>query len=142
MARIKLRLTLRSAALLLALLITLPAFADDTEIFRSTAASAGAQPNVLFIMDTSGSMDSLVTSPRPPYDPTQTYTGSCDSANIYYISGSGVPSSPPTCRAAGNFPATSNNCSAMTRPSLPAPGITRTWLPSSVATVRIAAGKR
>ena len=39
--------------------VGLPALADDTEIYKSNA-SAGARPNVLFIMDTSGSMDGTV----------------------------------------------------------------------------------
>ena len=55
-----------------------PTLADDSEVFTSSTftTGVGARPNVLFIMDTSGSMDSEVTV----YDPTKTYTGSCDAA--------------------------------------------------------------
>ena len=45
--------------LFLSLGINAPAQADDTEIFTANASSGGSniQPNVLFILDTSGSMD-------------------------------------------------------------------------------------
>jgi len=74
-------------------------------------------PNVLFIMDTSGSMGSLVASSRPPYDPTHTYSGLCDSGKIYYVAAKAVPSTAPTCsgsRAAAAFNVSSNTCNAMT----------------------------
>ncbi len=70
------------------------AFADDTEIFfNNTAADIPA--NVLFIMDTSGSMNELVTS-QFPYDPAKTYTankcgGAAFDTNSYYYSSKGLP---------------------------------------------------
>ncbi len=50
-----------------------PTLADDSEVFTSASSStgAGARPNVLFIIDTSGCMDSEVNV----YDRTTTYTG-------------------------------------------------------------------
>ncbi|MGB7934831.1 MAG: PilC/PilY family type IV pilus protein, partial [Gammaproteobacteria bacterium] len=42
------------------------------------------RPNVLFIIDTSQSMDTEVQSDKPDYDPSQTYTGSCDASRIYW----------------------------------------------------------
>ena len=82
------------------------AYADDTEIFNSAPVSTGA-PNILFILDTSGSMGSTVIKPDP-YDPTQTYTGSCNSSLIYY-SATGTPG----CgRSALTLPESAMVCSA------------------------------
>ena len=53
------------------------ALADDTEIFVNQAALRDVKPNILFIIDTSGSMSSTVQAPRAPYDPATTYGGSC-----------------------------------------------------------------
>ena len=69
------------------------AFADDTEIFFNQ--NAGDIPaNVLFIMDTSGSMNELVTTSKP-YDPAKTYTadkcGTPFDPNSYYYSSKGLP---------------------------------------------------
>jgi len=71
----------------------LPAFADDTELFVGNVASTGVQPNVLFVLDTSGSMaDSIET--QPPFDPAVTYPGSCSQTRIYWRSQTGAP---PSC---------------------------------------------
>lgn len=88
------------------ILVALPAAADDTEIYMSKA-SAGAQPNVLFIIDTSGSMDGKVDT-TPLYDPSTTYTGSCDADRIYYS----TDDNPPTCGTSRWFPRASNHCDA------------------------------
>ena len=72
----------------------LPAFADDTELFVGTTASGGGvQPNILFVLDTSGSMDDEITT-QPPFDPATTYAGSCSNSRVYWRSGSG---NPPSC---------------------------------------------
>ena len=67
---------------LVALLGSPPTLADDSEVFTSSSftTSTGTRPNVLFVIDTSGSMDSEVTV----YDPAQTYTGSCDANYVYW----------------------------------------------------------
>ena len=88
--------------------VALPALADDTEIYKSNA-SAGARPNVLFIMDTSGSMDGTVITTVPPYDPGTTYAGSCDATRIYYTTSDTTPSG---CGSLDYFPAVSNTCDA------------------------------
>jgi type IV pilus assembly protein PilY1 len=55
-----------------AVLSGMPAFADDTELFVGTTASGGGvQPNILFVLDTSGSMDDSITT-QPPFDPATT----------------------------------------------------------------------
>jgi hypothetical protein len=54
----------------LAFLAGAPAQADDSEVFTSAAILApGAKPNVLFIIDTSGSMDTKVNV----FNPAKTY---------------------------------------------------------------------
>ena len=70
-----------------------PTFADDSEVFTSSSftSGAGVQANVLFIIDTSGSMDSEVRL----YDSTKTYTGKCDPADIYWSTSSTYKA--PTC---------------------------------------------
>ncbi len=83
-----------TAGLLAAMLSGTPAMADDTEIFVGAAsASSGIQPNILFILDTSGSMGSSVTT-QVPFDPTFTYPGSCNNNRVYWRRGTG---NPPGC---------------------------------------------
>ena len=76
------------------LLMTGLALADDTEVYVAEVTSA-LQPNILFIMDTSGSMhdpnNSITT--ENPYDSEEDYPGSCNDARIYWSSNG----SPPDC---------------------------------------------
>ena len=66
--------------------------ADDVELLLSTpAASDAAKPNILFIIDSSGSMTTIETS-QEPYDGTQTYSGPCDQSKYYWSSTSSIPS--------------------------------------------------
>ncbi len=59
-------------------------FADDTEIFgASTTNTNRINSNVLFIMDTSGSMAGEVTSALVPFDATKNYSGSYYQTDIY-----------------------------------------------------------
>lgn len=68
----------------LALIAGLPAVADDTELLLiNPDPSLNPKPNVMFIMDTSGSMDSLELTVAP-YDSAVTYAGSCDTNNMYW----------------------------------------------------------
>ena len=57
------------AAALLVMVCARGALADDSEIFTGSSSS-GALPNILFILDTSGSMASSVTT-QASYDPTK-----------------------------------------------------------------------
>ena len=91
---------------LTAVLGSQPTLADDSEVFTSSISTtgAGARPNVLFVIDTSGSMDSEVTV----YDPAQSYTGSCDAGYVYWgTTNTSVPAGRPTslggagCRSLG-----------------------------------------
>lgn len=86
-------ITLAGSALLV-LSSGLPAYADDTEIFTATPPSTvDTRPNILFIIDTSGSMATAVID-RPPYDPNTSYSGSCSTDRVYW---KGSTNSVPTC---------------------------------------------
>ncbi len=63
----------------------LPAQADDTEIYigQPTPTSTASRPNILFVMDTSGSMGTDVTT-QTTYDPKETYPGNCPADMIYW----------------------------------------------------------
>ncbi|MDY6944056.1 MAG: hypothetical protein SVU69_13725, partial [Pseudomonadota bacterium] len=98
------------AAIGVTLLCGLPAHADDTEIYV-TPLPASAQPNVLFIVDTSGSMGTMETI-TTPYDTATTYTGSCDPSRIYWS----TSGSPPSCSTSRYFPLAANRCDAAVTP--------------------------
>ncbi|NND59930.1 MAG: hypothetical protein HKN49_06630, partial [Gammaproteobacteria bacterium] len=70
--------------LCLALFAGHPALADDTEIFVGQSLDSGLA-NVLFLIDTSGSMGAKVNW-DPVYDPNITYDGNCPADRIYYFS--------------------------------------------------------
>jgi type IV pilus assembly protein PilY1 len=69
------------------------AFADDTEIFFNQN-NGNIPANILFILDTSGSMNDLVTT-QLDYDPSLTYNadkcGSAFDPNYYYYSSKAIP---------------------------------------------------
>jgi type IV pilus assembly protein PilY1 len=68
-------------------------FADDTEIFESTPTNAAAaRPNILLIIDTSGSMVDNTVTQAMDYDPITRYAGSCALDDIYWKQGA-----TPTC---------------------------------------------
>jgi len=106
-------ITKRSLSLLIgvswATLSGLPAVADDTELFvTDPALLTDAQPNILFIMDTSGSMDTLVET-QASYDPAVIYGGACDVNRIYWRTDTGDP---PTCATDRWFNVTTFTCNA------------------------------
>ena len=49
-----------------------------------------AQPNILFVIDDSGSMGDLVST-QPNYDPKQTYAGACGKGQAYYSTTGSAP---------------------------------------------------
>jgi len=78
------KITWTSTGCALALLSGTPAFADDTELLLiNPDPSTNPKPNVMFILDTSGSM-TTTESTRQPYDSVQTYGGLCDTNSIYW----------------------------------------------------------
>jgi type IV pilus assembly protein PilY1 len=65
----------------MAVMLGAPAHADDSEVFTNSAFLAkGALPNVLFVIDTSGSMTTKVNV----FDPAKAYTGACPAGRIYW----------------------------------------------------------
>jgi len=82
----KLKFILISA--LYGMMISFPAVAEDIEIYTTSGSTGSAvQANVLFVLDTSGSMDSLVST-RAPYNPATDYSGGngCyDNNRVYAI---------------------------------------------------------
>ena len=79
--------------LALALVSGAPALADDTELLLVAPPDPSQlKPNVMFILDTSGSM-TTVQETGQPYDPIVDYSafGTCDRDTLYYTDGSGTP---------------------------------------------------
>lgn len=66
------------------------AVADDTELLLTTAPNLSAKPNILFILDSSGSMNTNEQTIEF-YDSTRTYSGTCDNSKYYWSDTSSVP---------------------------------------------------
>jgi type IV pilus assembly protein PilY1 len=82
--------------------------ADDTELFVGPAVTPPVnRPNIMFILDTSGSMTSAVIG--SPYDPAVTYTGTCPPNRIYWRQNTGAP---PACNSDQWFDASAFRCNA------------------------------
>jgi len=91
--------------------LTCLAHADESEIFVGTGNSVSNQrPNILFIMDTSGSMSTNVVT-QVPFDPATTYAGSCNPNRVYFRSGSDS-NSPPSCSNSNSVPLAAFKCNA------------------------------
>ena len=69
--------------LCIALFAGQPALADDTEVFVGQTVDRD-RANVLFIMDTSGSMGATVDW-DVPYDSARVYDGDCDNNRVYWV---------------------------------------------------------
>ncbi|MES1992292.1 MAG: PilC/PilY family type IV pilus protein [Pseudomonadota bacterium] len=96
---------------LLSLLSGAPlALADDTEVYVSGGGGTNSA-NIMFIIDTSGSMSTTVTIPAV-YDPGTTYSGSCNAARLYWSAGT----TPPSCSTTQWTPTTQNFCDASVAP--------------------------
>ena len=104
------RISATISGVLLALAAGTAAFADDTEIFFNQN-SGGTPANIMFILDTSGSMNDLVST-SSTYNPSQTYQadscGSIDSSS-YYFSSQGTPA----CGNTNKLPKSQFKCAAM-----------------------------
>jgi hypothetical protein len=85
-----------------------PVYADDTEIFGTGGTvGAGLKPNILFIVDTSGSMATQTLTHATPYDPAITYAGTCNANNVFWRNGLGTP---PLCTTTQQYPLSQNMC--------------------------------
>lgn len=110
MNAIKHRILGLAASAALTLAAAMPAAADDTEIF--VPQSSGVKPNVLFILDTSGSMETDVVTENAPYDPSVTYAGTCNAARLYWLRDQGTPLTPPDCDTDNWFALSEMMCKA------------------------------
>ena len=80
------------AGILLALTAGAPVVAEDTELLLAKPSTAqDNKPNILFILDTSGSMNSQEDTAEP-YDSSQTYGGDCDTDRLYWTDVDNAPS--------------------------------------------------
>ncbi len=86
-------------SLLLTILAGVPAVADDTELLVvDPSNTSAAPPNIMFIIDTSGSMGDPVSTTEP-YDSNRDYaTGSCDTDRVYWT----TLDVEPSCVGGGN----------------------------------------
>ena len=88
-----------------------PAIAEDIEIYtRANLGAATVQPNVVFVIDTSGSMGAKLNVPVA-YDYTKSYAGCYDNTKIYYTNSGALPD----CTSKAKFDKTSNTCDASLR---------------------------
>jgi type IV pilus assembly protein PilY1 len=89
----------------LAALAANPVFADDSEVFTNPSFTGTTiRPNVLFILDTSGSMDTEVNV----YDPAQTYLGPCPAGRVYWQTAD--TEVPPLCTSNQWVSVNNNRC--------------------------------
>ena len=90
------------------------ALADETEIFTGAGNAVSSQrPNILFVIDTSGSMRTNVVT-QVPFNPATTYAGSCLSSRVYFQLGSNS-SNPPSCSNSTSVPLVAFKCDAATQ---------------------------
>lgn len=93
------KITWMSVSMAVTLLTGMPAMADDTELLLiNPDPSQNPKPNVMFILDTSGSM-TTTQSTTNPYDSATTYAGACD-PNKYYWTDVDVT---PDCATTSNI---------------------------------------
>ncbi len=83
------RLRVALVSMSITLMVSAPAGADDTEIFVGQYVDPGA-PNVMLMIDNSGSMGALVSAPIP-YDSSKTYEGDCVAGRIYFDRSGNLP---------------------------------------------------
>ena len=77
--------------LTLSMAIGSPAYADDTELLVANPNSTGAdKPNILFILDSSGSMKTIERT-QEPYNASFDYPGDCQDNQYYWSTGSTAP---------------------------------------------------
>ncbi len=92
---------------LLSLYTLSPVWAADIEIYTSLGSNATTvKPNVLFVLDTSGSMNATVTVANQAYDPSINYSGCYPSGRIYYSSSGNTPG----CGSGSYFNASALQC--------------------------------
>lgn len=110
MRRIK---QIATGALLTLLAGAPPALADDTELMLMMPDVATVKPNILFMLDTSGSMTGVVRT-KTPYDPDTVYPSinGCSADAIYWMDVDVVPS----CTSGQHVARSAFQCSAASGP--------------------------
>lgn len=128
------RFALAAATLACAGLQSVPAVADDTEIYQATLSATGnARPKVLILVDDSGSMRAVAQEggEKPPYDPNATYVDAgYDSSKIYWSTSNTKPSPGSN----NYFSASSNRCESSVTPLAVEGNMTtkaKRWSPAS-----------
>lgn len=85
------KITWMTASCTFAVMAGLPAVADDTELLlMNPDPSQNPKPNVMFILDSSGSMTTGQDTVEP-YDSTRNYGGDCDTDKLYWTDVDVVP---------------------------------------------------
>ena len=112
MKKLRCKLKSISIGLFLSFYCSVPVLADDIEIYTQSPVGT-VKPNVLFILDNSGSMNGLVPSNpstpflKQPFSVTNTYSGGCfDATKVYYT----TTGAPPSCGSTNYFDLTDLNC--------------------------------
>lgn len=93
----------------LVLLSSQSAIGDDTEIYLGTSPTPSVvRPNLTFIIDTSGSMDTdvTITTTNGTYNPATVYSGSCNAGRVYWS----TDGTPPACNTNRYFTTSANKC--------------------------------
>ena len=109
--RLRNRMKRRSAILASAMTLILgaagPAPADDTELFITSADPliTGSQPNILFIIDTSGSMNTEVVT-QEDWDSDREWAGCFEGTGVYFS----TTNSKPECTSNDWFEKEQNFC--------------------------------
>ena len=84
MKQVSIKLQSALIGLLYGMMCSAPAFAEDIEIYTGSAGvSTAATANILFVLDTSGSMDGKVVGVPADYVSGTTYTGCFDKDRVY-----------------------------------------------------------
>ncbi|MEO7385539.1 MAG: vWA domain-containing protein, partial [Gammaproteobacteria bacterium] len=76
--------------LLVTTMLAVAARADDSELFLSDRDANTTRANILFMIDTSGSMETLVAT-QAPFVSTQTFSGCYDSGALYFSTNGSTP---------------------------------------------------
>jgi len=110
-----LRLLAATAGIIVLGLAGTASHADDTELYVGLAAGnpAAERPNILFILDNSGSMSASVAT-QADWDPAQAYDGCFQSDSLYLV----VGGSPPICGRGIRVTKAGNRCQAAQAPLL------------------------
>lgn len=89
----------------------LPVQADDSELFLSDRSETVTDANVLFIIDTSGSMNTLVET-QVPFDPDASFDGCYRSDALYFT----TTATTPPCDSPDLVPKSVNYCATSAQP--------------------------